>query len=53
MTFSLGIRGSYKELKWQIDLRQGRFKVKDKFMTRNKLMLELVDRCLIALSEIL
>ena len=48
VTFSLGIRGSYNEPKWQTDL--GRFEIKDRSM--NKLMRELVDRCLTALSEI-
>ena len=48
VAFSLGIRGSYKELKWQTDL--GRFEVKDRLM--NKLIRELVYRCLTKLSEI-
>ena len=50
VTFFLGIRGSYNEPKWQTDL--GKFEIKDRFMNRDKLMLELVDRCLTALSEI-
>ena len=48
LTFSLGIRGSYNELKWQKDL--DRFEIKQRSV--DKLMRELVDRCLTALSEI-
>ena len=39
---------SHNELKWQTDL--GRFEVKDRLM--NKLIRELVYRCLTKLSEI-
>ena len=46
--FLPGHKGSYNEPKWQTDL--GRFEIKDRSM--NKLMRELVDRCLTALSEI-
>ena len=48
VTFSLGIQGWYNEFKWQTAL--GRFEIKDRFM--NKLMRELVDRCLTAQSGI-
>ena len=48
VTFSLGIRGSYNELKWQTDL--GGLEVKDRFMYKH--MRELVDGCLTAMSEI-